>query len=755
MTEAPSLTLLLQRDLSSFADPAMPVSVERVDTEWFSARWMQDGQPRTARLRIDPSSTIPSKVEFGGRALSYRGFLASAEMADLRALARNTAYVIKAVQPYVSVQAALLDETDAPSDADELVTQMAQTGDDRTTLVFISADAGMGKTSVLRELVRRKADDYLLGNTEALWIYVDAQGRRLAQLDEALAAELDDLRARFPYHAAAALVRSGAMVLVVDGFDELIGSVGSYDEAFSSLADFIANLNGSGCLIAAARSSYYEQEFLTRANLTLSSAIGSWYLRGIRIVEWDSERRDTFVRQYAELHGKRGEAVAAVVRSVDEVLGSSGVSAVSGRPLFVSRTVEILLDSALPDGANLLDRLVSAYISREVNEKLRSPSGAPMLSSAQYREFLRELAEEMWKQESRELTRASVREIGRVVGEVMGIAENFLEEIVERLPYAALLTLGSSPGAVAFEHEIFYSYFLADPVAVMWNTRDGRALSRLLRRGRLPEEAASLVAGRIDKGDIQGLLDSLYAAMNSLEVDREQVRRNAGNLAAAVLHNAKASDLHIKSLVFGDMPFGQCVLQGSTFTSCSFTGTDLSSTKFVSCSGQDATFDRVVVDSSTTVLDISGVGIENFFGLTTREGGGERLIFVPLQIVEVLSQCGLPAAGRETSYPPVDSQVVALLDRLCRLFLKTNAITEDDDNAMVPIARSELWPGIRKALLDSGVVSLQTKSASGRKIFLRRHARPQDIMAGADARAEVPANVRSFWRILVDRYPSS
>ena len=93
---------------------------------------------------------------------------------------------------------------------------------------------------------------------------MNAQGRPLARLNEALATEPQDLRVGLTYHSVAVLAQLGVLVPVIDGFDELLG-VSGYDDAFSTLGRFIEQLNGEGQIIASARSTYYEEEFPERA----------------------------------------------------------------------------------------------------------------------------------------------------------------------------------------------------------------------------------------------------------------------------------------------------------------------------------------------------------------------------------------------------------------------------------------------------------------------------------------------------------
>ena len=100
---------------------------------------------------------------------------------------------------------------------------MEETDADSTRVIMVTGEAGAGKTQVLQELVRRQADNYLRGKTHKLFLYVNAQGRALARLNEALATELQDLRVSLTYHSVATLARVGILIPIIDGFDELLG----------------------------------------------------------------------------------------------------------------------------------------------------------------------------------------------------------------------------------------------------------------------------------------------------------------------------------------------------------------------------------------------------------------------------------------------------------------------------------------------------------------------------------------------------
>lgn len=748
MTEMPNPLDLLARDINSFADPGTRID-RAVDGDWHVLVWTQDGRSKTARFKFG-EELYPAYVEIDEAVISYRSFLSGPQMADLRAAARNLLNIMPPAAPYVPLLARQLDDAHEAAEiqeAESLIADLTDRRELRTNVVFISAPAGVGKTTLLKEMVRRQATRYIQGEADALWLYVDAQGRRLAQLDEAIAAELDDIRARFPYHAASALVRAGAMVLVVDGFDELVGSVGSYDEAFSSLSSFISDLQGDGCLVAAARSSYYEQEFLSRANASVGFTTDTWVLSGVRLLDWNDLQRDQFISDVWNSYGVKRINLELLTGGVRSLLDQEEVVGVGHKPFFVSRTVDILLErEEWLSGATLLDGLVSAYIDREVNQKMRSGRGDLLLTAEQYRTLLTEIAEEMWRQETRELSRTSVRELTQILGELMNLPEDVLGEVVLRLPDAALLSKGSVYGSVAFEHDIYYSYFLADPLAVVWQSEDSTAMGRLLRRGRLPEEAAIFVGRRLADQPPQPLLDVLSRASGHSVSDVEQVRRNAGFLAANLLNERKVESLTISDLIIGDAAMNTSLV-GCRIERCHFSGTDLTKAQFVGSTGVDLVFDRVLVQVGTTSLDLSGTSVEDFYGLIARTPTGDRMLYSPADMRSVLLGCGLAAAQESAGLRQVPEEIVNLLVELCWVFSKTNVVTEEDTE-MRNIVSSAAWADLRQALVDSEVVTTEVRSARGRKVFLRRHFRAQDIMAGLDSEADVAEKIRNLWEML-------
>ena len=161
--------------------------------------------------------------------MRYQEFVAGPDMANLREVAGMIDQSWRsAPRLFVNTRARYEGGADPHTEpaVDMLTTLVQEDSEDATRVVMITGDAGTGKTRVLQELVRRQANRYLRGQTTKLLLYVNAQGRALARLNEALATELQDLKVGLTYHSVSVLTRLGVLAPVIDGFDELLGVSG-------------------------------------------------------------------------------------------------------------------------------------------------------------------------------------------------------------------------------------------------------------------------------------------------------------------------------------------------------------------------------------------------------------------------------------------------------------------------------------------------------------------------------------------------
>lgn len=745
---------VLLRDLAAFADPGTRVEPGRERDGWISVTWQVGGRGRAARFRVGERQDLRDVLvglEGGEGEVSYATFLASEQMGDLKSLARNTLNVVSGVPEFVPPRAVGDPDEDAQP-ALELLNELAEPDPDATAVVFLTADAGVGKTTLLTQAVRASANGYLTGEAEALWLYVNAQGSRLARLDQALAAALDDLRARFPYHAAAALVRSGAIVLVVDGFDELIGTQGTYDEAFSSLASFIERLRGGGAIVAAARSAYYEQEFAVRADSTIGFRTDRWALRPLSLCEWTSQERQRFLAAFAQREGL-GDAAAGLEERVEAEFEDPDLAELASKPLFVSRVAALLAEGGdLAPGQSLLDRLVATYLAREAETKLLSVQGMPLLSAEQLSDFYSEIANEMWRQETRELSRTSLRELVAILTDLYELDDEARAIIIERTPYSAVMHAGATPGSASFEHEIYFSYFLSKPIVEACETGEPLNLAVALRKGRLPNQAGLLAGRDLRARGRDSILSLLANAAVATTSGADAVRHNGGLIAAGFLRAVTTEGPLITHLDFVDCDLAQAELVRATIEDCTFRGTDLRATKFVDSRGSGLFFERVLLDSRTR-LELEEVSVSAFFAPTMESENARSALYAPEEMMDVLRDLGLPAASTERPGRAIDPGTVELVRRLGRIYEKTNMATPDDDLAMTRVVSDPHWAAVHGALLAAGAMREERRASSGNKVFMRMLVRSLDLLRGEAPDADVDPRVGRFWGLLEETSP--
>lgn len=745
-------------DLAAFADPGIEVALEHASGEdAVYARWEASGRPRQAKFMIGPNHGVFVETAGATKPMTYAQFLAGPEMADLRFLAQMMLQADRASRqaPFIP-PLAKWPNSQGPANASEVLLDLAgpqipgtRTTADTTTLVFVTADAGVGKTSLLRKVANQQAGHYMRGQASRLFLYVDAQGSALARLDDALAKTLQDLRSKVTYHTVASLVRNGLLIPIVDGFDELIGRKGMSDDSFNSLSGFLERLDGRGIVVASARNVYYELEFSSRAET--ASDLSSWSVDSFELQPWTADQVAQYVREVAERRQRHDSET--LILQLNELFDASDAINLRSKPFFVANALDLLIDGRLVEaGGDLLLTLVNAYLLREAQQKLVTESGAELLTPDQLGQLFVELALEMWRQETRELDAASVRE---VVELFCMYATDLNPEgyriLIERAPTLAFLGRGTRPGSVVFEHEIFFSFFLARSLVANFDQNQ----RHILARGALPPETARLVTESLLHGgrSPQDILTRLSEASAVDDVFRPQVRENAGLLSAWALRlSADDGPLNCSDLVFADVPLKDAELQRVRFRGVTFRRTDLSDATWSDCTADDCLFEELLV-SPRSRLGIQVPDPDAFSGLRVAEDEAILLVYDRAQVLRNLAELGVAFPQSPAPEPPPDTgkapdpATLELVGKLCAAFQYGNPLP-DDDTRIERLARSPRWKTVLDALIKTGLVTIEHRPSSGpRKDFYRRHFLREDLLAPSPASDKREA-IDRFWAML-------
>lgn len=743
-----TLESLLRYDLASMSVPGTDVVVHEGTDGWYRAEWeRRDGEKRAADFLLRGDSDFAEvRVREGGAEISYPHFLSSTSMANLRSLARSVYQGLPKARSFVDPQAreesSEGDVSESRRASDLLKDLSVVRVEGATSLIFLTGGAGGGKTALLEHVVAETAEGYRRGDGGPLWLYVSAQGRRLAKLDDAVGRELGRMQAQFSFEAVATLVRCGVLILVIDGFDELLSIAGSYDESFSSLASFLDLLHGHGSVIAAARSAYYEQEFATRIDRAVGFRSEGWSLRRVRLLDWTPEMRRQYLQMRADEVGKAdlpGDALDAVFSSPD-------TQELAGNPFFVTRAANLLIlgTAFYASSGGLLESLVDRYLDREVDEKLRERAGRSYLTRTQLRDMLSEIADEMWRQDAPELSRTSVREVVSIVAELYGLDSDAQLALVDRTPYAAVLKAGTTDGSVTFEHDVYFAYFLASPLVAELRSSDRLRVRQALRRSQISPEAADF-AGRLLADDAMAVIRLLVEACADDNALASQIRQNAGDVIAAIIRRTTPmAGLVLSKVRFIDCDLSNVELDDCDLNRCEFVGCDLRGSTFIG-SAKHLTLERCKIDTASTRLEMIGLDVSSVRALQVWDGGYSQIVYDPARILSTLRDCGTPGL-EAANLRSVDNEVLDVLDGLSALASKTNLFTEQDDTADVRrFASLDAWVRVRDAMVSEDLLRFERRTASGNKVFLRLKVALADLVAGRDRDASVSAQIQSFW----------
>ena len=748
----------IERDISSFTDPGTVVDVSPGGGRRFRATWTMRGASREATFTV--SLDHGTSVAGGGRKQDYGAFLAGEQMANLR----NVAEMIRQSSSQEFFVPTRARRTDLPSQKQELppatdcLLDLAEEADaDATRVIMVTGEAGSGKTKVLQELVSRQADRYVRGKTDKLFLYVNAQGRALARLNEALATELQDLRVSLTYHSVATLARVGILIPVIDGFDELLG-VSGYDDAFNSLAQFLEQMDGQGCLVASARSVYYEEEFLSRAGRESATKGQVWSHVPVVIEDWGEQEREDFIGKIAEKADLSDDDREIFREQVDKVFRTQ--QALASKPLFVARTADLLVRSEtdILDGGDddLLGALTQAFLTREQREKLLDRQREPMLEIDQLNLLMCELAQEMWNQETRELDSGSVREVADYALATLKVSESVRQIVTERMPTLAFLTRSDVHGGITFEHEVFFIYFLALSIVDQYLGQDVD-VRVMLSRSALPELAAERLAHHLKQRSMLGSRELEHVLRRLAHAGRTewrrttQVRENAGLIVLAVLGACAAeSERHeivgqtIASVVFPGGHLHDVTLRNCSLTSVEMRRTDLSRTKFIECnSSEDTLLIEPRVKKGDTKLDM-GLGIAQVVGIQVLGKDANKTVYNPAAIEKIFAECGVSIES-ENGRRRIPEEHIYLLEELMHAYGRSNPVCEEDDN-LKNLFTDSSWRAVRRVLLKHGVVTPEKRQTRGKKKnFLRRRFLPAEIMAGANRTRHVHHKIAGFW----------
>ncbi len=733
----------LKTDLRGFADRGTESTFE-ISGNTISAAWQVRGKEQDALFDLDAGGSLRWVTGPSGND-AYSAFLTSDVMADFQQLASACTATIDREDDFVASEAVIDDglrpqtETLTPQALTELADEARGHAGGLTSLFFLKGDAGAGKTTLLTEATALQAERYLAGDSDFLFFYVSAQGRELSNLRDAFSGELDDLRAAFTRDAIAALTRAGVLVPIIDGFDELLGTSG-YSGAFSSLQSLLVELDALGTLVVSARSAFYDIEFLGRSNGRPSETGMS--TTTVELKPWSDEQLHEYL-----VRDRGGQDAELTVKTLKAL--TSGDRELLKRPFFASQFETFVSRAAEPEADHgLLEHLINAYIEREA-KKIVNANGDPVLPPDGHRHLFELAVTEMWESEGRQLSGDDLRTIAELVSEKFGLDADQAAQLKAKVTsYAGFRPRGSRPDSqanFAFEHEVYFDYFLGSAIRRLLHESRLAEFVRFLDRGVIPEPVAADAVGALAEGG--SLSPALLRCSTGIAFENR--RRNLGGLILAYAREiAPLENAEIRGLSFFDVTSGKAEFRSVDFRDCQFVSTDLQGIVFEDCEANTSSFDGISLndDSRMNVRGlVPGVNIRS----VRHEPSGD--VYAPASITALLERLGTPTDEATPELPSYSKQaeaLIKLLERAARAYGRANILYEGD-NRLNSLFGSEHWPELKQLLVKHSVISEESRESQGANVpAYRLGVSPDELLAGQTASDLPQSATAGLWQDL-------
>ena len=639
-------------------------------------------------------------VEEHGDRMPAAGWIVK-RLARLPLLADRICSYVSPPEYFVPSAGHFLDQLDAnPSGEDNLRTDVAealpQTLGQRpagvTSVLYLTSDAGEGKTSLINEVAVRQAEAYKAKRSDWLLVPVSLGGRTFLRFDDVVVSALvNHLRFQFLYYDAfLELVRLGVLVPAFDGFEEMIVESSS-GEAISALGNLVGKLRSAGSLLVAARKAYFDYpNFGSQARLfdTIGTDVEVAFER-LSLDRWD---RGTFTR-YADK--RRVGDPDQLFRMVAERLGNDRHPVLT-RAVLVARLIDVATEQ--PDLSALLDRIgqderdyfhdfVGGIVEREAREKWTDKSGdssGTLLTTDEHHELLSMVAQEMWLSATDALAMDVVSLVVEMFADARQKRPAVVRQIHERIKLHSLLEVTrTGRTALAFDHEDFRVFYLGQALGRALADRGASTLKSILDQAALPASAVAEAAGSVRRGSGDALGEAL-ALLQSLAdhaLPTSFVRENCGVLTLALV-DQESGPHTIQSMNFPAGALRKRRLTNLTVSGSYFPATGLNNAELSRCTFVNCHFERLEIDGSERVSHTSfDAACRVDTVVRVSEDDGDHLTrFAPREIREELTQAGFDVPSDPTE-PDADAEHdndadLVLVQRYLRAFLRQTGLNE-------------------------------------------------------------------------------
>lgn len=628
------------------------------------------------------------------------------------------------------------DDSDENFDLKSRIDDSCQRMKPSTAVYFLIGQAGLGKTDLMVSLARERAREIASNPSLALplYLFVSSTGRTLSSLEDAVNSALN-ITKLLSSQSAKALCRNGLLVLLVDGFDELLGSSG-YENALGSLEPWFRELGGRGVLVASARSSYY----LTQYRRSLAQAVNLNVDHTLAELQpWSRAASEAYLREMDV-----PSAIIASIKARDwNILSvpffAKAFSAWLARSTGTNRTL-----------LSIYEIVVEQYLEREAR-KLTDPNAGPLLNADELRVLFTEVAELMQGSKNREIEQADLIACAEVVVNSANL-ESVRPGLIRRL--SSLCGLGVSPDSggqnkFGFSHEVLFDCFLS--LAIQERISKVLNVESFLRLLSTSTVNASVFEWLVEKKP--SAVDLLAQKVSFRLTEGEETRVLSANLGAlweamlvprnGVPATANACGLRLERIELARDGWSNLDLSGSVIGDLIIRD---GSVGFIDVSRADIIFLRIE-SSEVARRSLKGIDSANVHSVHIGDQYGDS----PKLVREILESLQLVQREHHEGDTEAREAYLFYLDRLARrpdvpVILHREDLSADDQRlSWINQYEADQWRSFVNALTESEVASLEPIPTSGKSKIRLSFRKPVASLLSPDENSEEVLNFRKYF----------
>ena len=614
-------------------------------------------------------------------------------IAQLPLLAERILELIEGEQCFVSPTGEVLDDINESPDEtvrgiDDIPKELLSVLDRKvagmTTVLYLTSDAGEGKTTLINHTAQLQATLYKQKQTDWLLLPVSLGGRTFMRFDDVIVGMLMN-RLRFNvlfYDAFVELVRLGAIVPALDGFEEMFVE-GSSGDAISALGNLMQALQSSGAAVIAARKAYFQYKSLRAQTRLLDSMSGqSVSFSRIGICRWEKA-------QFLEYAEKREIPDGEDIYS--QVSNQLGIEhPLLTRAVLVKRLLDVaeegveresLLERIRDNPSDYFRQFIGSIIHREATRKGIDKCGEPaqpLLTVHEHYDLLSELALEMWTTGSDRLPQDVVVFVAELFAESRRKNRVITQQLIERIKQHALIVTPDGR-RFGFDHEEFYHFFLGEAIGHVLTRKDVSLLKRIMSQAALPQMAQEAAARHVLDADMHR--SELNDVVNDTFAGEARISLVKENLCGLCIH---IFDIVSEGgITITDGAFPANILNGKrvsdvVFQRCYFQKTSLFDSVLHNCVFDDCEIDCFECSETT---DLSNVVVRNCRVVSFSPTADSIAEYVPERITSAMRQCGFQVeempVEREAAEIGEADREIRIMERVLRAFMRSTGVNEN------------------------------------------------------------------------------